>query len=295
MNILAAAALLAFGLAAPAVSSEDTGLREQAEYAVRQQIYNPFTEHGIYEDMKIVYSTRGMTTELCAADVVDWVRWWEDGHWDIDDEKIADFITTLQYKYDSYGGEHQFRTTMGELVTIKKGDYGWRIDRSKEIQEISKLLRRNYTTYHPIHFLSKGSDSQDPDEVYGEDYIEVDLSRQVLWMYEDGEVTLISNIVSGLMNTEKQTPGGAYTIKYKQSPAILRGEDYETPVTYWMPFNNGIGLHDATWQWSFGGDACYYRGSHGCINLPLNIAQTIYTKISAGFPVICYYSNPEDE
>ncbi len=29
---------------------------------------------------------------------------------------------------------------------------------------------------------------------------------------------------------------------------------YEQPVTYWMPFNGGIGFHDADWQPYFGGD-----------------------------------------
>ena len=84
-------------------------------------------------------------------------------------------------------------------------------------------------------------------------------------------------------------------MKYKQSPAVLKGADYQTPVSFWMPFNRGIGLHDATWQPSFGGDACYTRGSHGCINLPYDKAKILYEKIGKGFPVICYYSNPEDE
>lgn len=31
------------------------------------------------------------------------------------------------------------------------------------------------------------------------------------------------------------------------------------------------------------------NGSHGCINLPLDSAATIYGYVSTGFPVICYY------
>ena len=38
----------------------------------------------------------------------------------------------------------------------------------------------------------------------------------------------------------KQKPDGTY--------------EYETQVTYWMPFNGGIGFHDASWQPYFGGD-----------------------------------------
>ena len=64
---------------------------------------------------------------------------------------------------------------------------------------------------------------------------------------------------------------------------------YRTEVTYWMPFNGGIGLHDATWRGSFGGNINQSDGSHGCINLPLEAAKTIYENIYAGMPIICYY------
>lgn len=33
------------------------------------------------------------------------------------------------------------------------------------------------------------------------------------------------------------TPEGTYSITYKQRNATLVGENYETPVSYWMPFN----------------------------------------------------------
>jgi hypothetical protein len=56
-----------------------------------------------------------------------------------------------------------------------------------------------------------------------------------------------------------------------------------------MPFNGDIGLHDATWQSSFGGTR--YKdgyGSHGCVNLPLSAAATIFSYVKAGFPVLMY-------
>ena len=48
--------------------------------------------------------------------------------------------------------------------------------------------------------------------------------------------------------SDRQTPAGIYTLYYKKSPDVLRGKqlangkyEYEQPVTYWMPFNGGIG------------------------------------------------------
>ena len=65
--------------------------------------------------------------------------------------------------------------------------------------------------------------------------------------------------------------------------------EYETPVAYWMPFNRGIGFHDATWQSSFGGNRYLSHGSHGCINMPKDKAAALYDLIPEACPVICHY------
>ena len=43
-----------------------------------------------------------------------------------------------------------------------------------------------------------------------------------------------------------------------------------------------IGLHDATWRSNFGGSIYTSDGSHGCVNLPYSVAQTIFNKASVG-------------
>ncbi|MEI3138955.1 MAG: L,D-transpeptidase [Lachnospiraceae bacterium] len=60
-------------------------------------------------------------------------------------------------------------------------------------------------------------------------------------------------------------------------------------MTYWMPFNGGIGLHDANWRSSFGGSIYQTNGSHGCVNLPRSAAKEIYERVYDGIPIICYY------
>ena len=65
--------------------------------------------------------------------------------------------------------------------------------------------------------------------------------------------------------------------------------EWDSPVTYWMPFNGGIGLHDATWKSSFGGSRYTWAGSHGCVNLPWSTADKLYPMVEAGTPVICHY------
>lgn len=57
-----------------------------------------------------------------------------------------------------------------------------------------------------------------------------------------------SDFVSGNLAKGWGTPAGSYPLAYKQKNAVLKGENYRTPVNYWMPFNNGIGMHDAKWR-----------------------------------------------
>ena len=55
-----------------------------------------------------------------------------------------------------------------------------------------------------------------------------------------------------------------------------------------IDYGTQIGLHDATWRGSFGGSIYKYNGSHGCINLPYWVAQTIYDKAPVGTRVYVY-------
>ena len=66
------------------------------------------------------------------------------------------------------------------------------------------------------------------------------------------------------------------------------GGSYSSHVSFWMPFNGGQGLHDATWRSSFGGSIYRGSGSHGCVNCPYSTAAVLYKYVEEGFPVIVY-------
>lgn len=120
--------------------------------------------------------------------------------------------------------------------------------------------------------------------------VEIDLTNQHLYLFKDGDIVLETDFVSGNMSkADCVTPPGVFGLTYKTRNAILRGANYETPVNYWMPFNGNVGMHDATWRRAFGGTIYLTSGSHGCINLPLHMAASIYEYVSTGFPVVCYY------
>ena len=135
-------------------------------------------------------------------------------------------------------------------------------------------------------YSQKGASHGEND--YGDTYVEINLTAQHLFFYKDGKMLVESDFVSGNSSRGWTTPPGAFPLTYKERNATLKGEGYRTPVSYWMPFNGGIGLHDANWRSEFGGTIYKTNGSHGCINLPPSVAKTIYENISQGDPVLCY-------
>ena len=109
-----------------------------------------------------------------------------------------------------------------------------------------------------------------------------------LWLYKDGKCILESYFVSGNPTRGHATPRGIYGLTYKTRNATLSGEGYDSKVKYWMPFNRNVGLHDAPWRSSFGGQIYRSNGSHGCINLPPANAAKIYENVEKNTPVIVY-------
>lgn len=86
----------------------------------------------------------------------------------------------------------------------------------------------------------------------------------------------------------------------KEADSTLVGETnpttgqpkYIQPVRFWMRVTwSGIGFHDADWQSAFGGtlNQISGTGSHGCINMPVDQAQLLFSKVEVGTPVIIHY------
>ncbi len=121
-------------------------------------------------------------------------------------------------------------------------------------------------------------------------YIEVNLSTQHLWVWQDHQVIYESPVTSGATGAGLGTVTGLFSIYYKTTNTHLvgyqYGYNYDVPVKFWMPFYQGYGLHDAVWRnGKFGGPDYYYGGSHGCINLPDATAEFIYNWSVVGTPV----------
>ena len=204
----------------------------------------------------------------------------------IDRQKISKYVNNLAYKYDTVGKTRDFVNASGQSIKVNGGSYGFQLNKSKEIDDIVQVIKEGKTvTKKPIY--SKVAKYYGSDEI-GKTYVEVDLTKQHLWFYKDGSLVTEGDVVTGSVATNHTTPEGVYQIYYKQKNATLKGEGYSSPVTYWMPFNGDIGLHDAWWRPAFGKVIYQTDGSHGCVNCPTNLAQAIFENVDAGTPVVCH-------
>ena len=208
-----------------------------------------------------------------------------DENLNVDKEKIEKYVEELKNKYDTANKKRVFTTVSGSNLELS-GPYGYTINKNKEIEELTKNVLDENNIERELIYSKKGK--FDGTE-FGNKYVEVDLGNQIVYLVENGEVTYQSKCVSGNLRKGRRTPEGIYSITYKQKNAVLKGQDYASPVRFWMPFNKGIGLHDANWRHKFGGAIYKNNGSHGCINLPVDSAKVFFDNVETGTPVICYY------
>ncbi|MEY8391262.1 peptidoglycan binding domain-containing protein [Lachnospiraceae bacterium 45-W7] len=207
------------------------------------------------------------------------------------EEKIEAYVQGLASKYNTYADVRSFQTSSGDTIEIGGGDYGWIVDKPKEFEQIKADLEAGKpVNREPLY--SQRPFVEGKDDI-GNTYVEIDYTKQHLWYYENGELVVESDIVTGNISRNNGSPDGVFKIVYKDSPAVLKGEDYESDVTYFMPFAYNVGIHDASWRnGKFGGEIYKSSGSHGCINAPLEVAQKIYETIKVGTPVIAFYREP---
>lgn len=119
------------------------------------------------------------------------------------------------------------------------------------------------------------------------DYIEVDIDKQEISMYVKGKLLIKGPVVTGNVDAGRDTPTGEFSILEKDYDVVLVGPGYASHVTYWMQIYGGIGIHDADeWRDEYGGDIYLSDGSHGCINVPLDIVEIIYENAYVGMDVI---------
>lgn len=238
-------------------------------------------------DMTVTYLF-GEESEILDIDTFqDWISINNRGKLTVDEDAVRDYVKGLERKYNTAYQPKTLKTTYGPEVTIQRGHYGWMIDRDGETEALTEIIKEGKSVEREPLYKQSAASHGECD--YGDSYVEINLTAQHLFLYIDGELVTESDFVSGNPSRGNDTPDGTYPLTYKEKNAVLRGPGYASPVSYWMPFNGNIGMHDSSWRSTYGGVIYKTNGSHGCINLPREAAKTIFEHIEQGFPVLCYF------
>ena len=160
------------------------------------------------------------------------------------------------------------------------------VEKIEKYQKVLRLSTDGNYDFVQTEDMKYGYIESSKLEVLPELYVEVDLSDQTVELYKDSDIILTTLCVTGKDSTPTRI--GYFPIKYKTYDTYLKGPGYNSHVYYWMPFDGGIGLHDAAWRDEFGGDIHFNNGSHGCVNMPHDAAKTIYENVSTGTKVLVH-------
>ena len=287
-----------------ALTSADTAA-ESLRIEVPKELYIKPT---VFKDDAELNRTMTMYNRYCKAtvnytfgpqaEVLDWktIKDWVviDGESvSIDAGKARDYVEYLARNYNTIYYDRTFHTSLNTDVVIveNENEYGYLVNEKEELARLLADVDANAeTTREPVYsYSAAGRNGRDDLNGY---YVEVNLTRQHLWFYKNGQLVVESDLVSGIPTEIRETHTGVYPLDSKESPKTLTGEQagtsWSSDVTFWMPFTEGQGLHDAPWRSSFGGSIYTYNGSHGCVNLPYRTAEIIYNNIDVGTPIVLY-------
>lgn len=265
----------------PAVTQDDENLKKEAEQL------NKFT------GLQIAVNFEGEKETITRDMLKSWLKKGEDGNYTFDEGVVKPVVIGWSEKYNTYGRARDFTTTGGSTVHLTAGDYGWRVWQDKTTESLMAALNGTQSGEIEATWLQKGQTRGGND--INDTYVEISISQQRMWFYKNGTCLVDTPVVTGNPNKGNGTPsGGVWRLKDKASPSVLVGRnpdgsiEYETPVTYWMPFNGGVGIHDLSSRRSYGGDIYLYNGSHGCVNTPFDSVRTIYENIEVNTPIVVY-------
>lgn len=272
-----------------------TGYVDGEKATDSEQVKKALKEANAYLDVTVTCNftpaTGEAATEAVGKDqIAQWLIVGNDGlSVSLDGENMATYCTELAKKHDvSKKKTGQFKTTGGSVINVPVASSGQTVDGNKLYEAIAEAINnKKSATVEAVYSEAKEEETGEY-VTYGGNYCEVDLTNQMVYVYKNGELVVSSQCVTGCISKGHGTPTGVYSIFSRDKDRYLRGDGYKSWVNFFIPFNGGIGFHDASWRSTFGGNIYLYSGSHGCINMPYSAAKKLYENVTLDEKVIVY-------
>lgn len=210
----------------------------------------------------------------------------------------------LSEKLDTVGTERTYTRPDGKVCTVNDGaaafgrsTYGWIIDGGATAEQVAAAIQAGQPATIEIPTLQTAAAVADGGADWGTRWIDVDISEQQAYLYDNGELLWSAPITTGQPNLGNDTPSGVWYINNMQSGDInLRGPEtedgtleWDSHVQFWLPFvGNIVGFHNAPWQSVYGGQIYLWNGSHGCVRMSYDDAQALYAVAKVGDAVVVH-------
>lgn len=250
----------------------------------------------ISTNIEIELSVKRRPIRLSKSTLISWLTENDDSSYKylIDTDNIwdscASYVEEIAEKYDKVQNTLSFASTNLGTVTVPCASYGFEIDTDTATDDFYTAVTGakdgliTFASDVPAGRNPKGSGT----------YIEVDIPNQHLYFYKNHSLFFDTECVTGLESDPTMaTPSGVFAVYLMQEDRDLKGnptaaapEGYSSHVDHWMAFYESYGMHDASWRDEFGGTYYAWAGSHGCVNLPIPAAKTIYDNLEIDTPVV---------
>ena len=257
-------------------------------------LQDKLAEYNRFSDLTITYDFDDRQEVLEPETISEWITVnEEDDSVDVDRDAVTNWVNENLVKYDTYGSDYMrtFHSTLQGTLEIPGGQYGiygWLTDVEATVDKLVEYIQNGESVTVEPEYARTGY-CRATDDI-GDSYAEVDITNQKVFVYKDGELVIESDCVTGMANDpSRETPPGVYKVWSMDRNRILGTMEtygYEQPVDYWIYFTEiDIGFHDLL-RSAYGGEIYKTNGSHGCVNLPLDVAAEMYDTVEIGYPVI---------
>lgn len=214
------------------------------------------------------------------------------------DGRVAEVTVPLTQSYRdtrTYGWDKLYRLYYGSthwVTGVKEGPDGalW-YEITDELLYIQYYVLANHLRMVADSELTPISSEIDP----GQKRVEVSISEQRLWAYEEGQIvmdTKVSTGIPGLATTNgipTATPVGNFNVVSKM-PVRHMGNGqitsdiyaYELPGVPWVSYfhETGVAFHGTYWHDNYGNEM-----SHGCVNMHPDEAKWLFRWLTPEYEV----------
>ena len=227
----------------------------------------------------------------------DWLQFDEDtAEVSLDQDALTAYVNSLAGRLDTFGKARQFRTSAGDTVAAGGGghdNYGFTLQKEDTKRVLEDAILGGESVKAEAVWERTGRTITPEGDDIGRTYIEISIDRQHMWYYRDGTLAAETDVTTGKMADNRETPTGVFYVMNKMSHYTMRGSYGSSFVNFALLIDseNGIYIHDAPWRTRYGGQIYVTDGSHGCINTPYDAEKQLFETVDTGTPVVIYDRN----